>query len=75
MRQAQEAINALDGQPFFVVNQAVDPGLLRVLENEIVPAWRRRCPLSPALSNSPPTPGGIGLRWSSTKKDTVRPFS
>lgn len=30
-------VNAIDGQPFFMVNQAVDPGLLQVLEKEIVP--------------------------------------
>jgi hypothetical protein len=27
----------MDGQPFFVVNQAVDPGLIQVIEQEIVP--------------------------------------
>jgi prepilin-type processing-associated H-X9-DG protein len=30
-------VNAMDGQPFFFVNQAVDPGLIKVLENEIIP--------------------------------------
>lgn len=30
-------VNALDAQPFFVVTQAVDPGLVKVLENDIVP--------------------------------------
>ena len=30
-------VNAMDGQPFFVVNQAVDPGLIEVIEQEIVP--------------------------------------
>jgi hypothetical protein len=30
-------VNAMDGQPFFVVNQAVDPGLIQVIEQEIVP--------------------------------------
>jgi hypothetical protein len=30
-------VNAMDGQPFFVVTQAVDPGLLQVLEEQIVP--------------------------------------
>jgi hypothetical protein len=27
----------MDGKPFFVVSQAVDPGLLQVLECDIVP--------------------------------------
>src|SRR5437870_5019165 len=30
-------VNAMDGQPFFVVTQAADPGLLKVLEEQIVP--------------------------------------
>jgi hypothetical protein len=30
-------VNALDGQPFFCVTQAVDPGLQKTLEEEIVP--------------------------------------
>lgn len=30
-------VNAMDGQPFFVVNQAVDPGLIKVIEQDIVP--------------------------------------
>ena len=37
-------INAMDGQPFFVVNTAVDPGLLAVLENEIVPRLEQDVP-------------------------------
>jgi hypothetical protein len=30
-------VNAMDGRPFFVVTQTVDPGLLQVLREEIVP--------------------------------------
>ncbi len=30
-------VNALDAQPFFVVTKPVDPGLVKVLENDIVP--------------------------------------
>ena len=30
-------VNALDGQPFFAVTQAADPGLLKVLAEQIVP--------------------------------------
>jgi len=29
-------VNAMDGQPFFVVHQDVDPGLIKVLEGEIL---------------------------------------
>jgi hypothetical protein len=37
-------VNAMDGQPFFVVNQAVDPGLIQVIEQEIVPRLDRCVP-------------------------------
>lgn len=30
-------VNAMDGKPFFRINQAVDPGLLTVLRDEIIP--------------------------------------
>jgi hypothetical protein len=30
-------VNAMDGQPFFLINKAIDPGLLSVLKNDIVP--------------------------------------
>ena len=37
-------VNAMDSQPFFVVNKAVDPGLLAVLEGEIVPRLEQDVP-------------------------------
>jgi len=37
-------VNAMDGQPFFVVNQVVDPGLIEVIEQEIVPRLEQRLP-------------------------------
>ena len=49
-------VNALDGQPFFVVNQAVDPGLIQVIENEILPRLERDVPDQPnpvALADDP----------------------
>ena len=39
-------VNAMDGQPFFVVNQVVDPGLIQVIEQEIVPRLAQRLPAS-----------------------------
>lgn len=30
-------VNAMDGQPFFLINKAIDPGLLTVLKDDIVP--------------------------------------
>jgi hypothetical protein len=38
-------VNAMDGQPFFVVNQVVDPGLIEVIEQEIVPRLEQRLPV------------------------------
>jgi hypothetical protein len=40
-------VNAADGQPFFLVHRPVDPGLLRVLEEEIVPRLEREVPGQP----------------------------
>jgi prepilin-type processing-associated H-X9-DG protein len=40
-------VNAMDGQPFFLLNQAVDPGILQVLEQEIVPRLEREIPNQP----------------------------
>ena len=37
-------VNAMDGQPFFYVNKAVDPGLLQVLENDIIPKLEQEIP-------------------------------
>ena len=42
-------VNAMDGRPFFVVNKAVDPGLLLVLEAELVPRLEREVPDQPDL--------------------------
>ena len=40
-------VNAMDGQPFFVVSQAADPGLLKVLEEQIVPRLLQEVPRQP----------------------------
>ncbi len=40
-------VNAMDGQPFFVVHRPVDPGLLKVLEEEIVPRLEEEVPNQP----------------------------
>jgi hypothetical protein len=40
-------VNAMDGRPFFVINKEVDPGLLQVLEEEIVPRLEREVPAQP----------------------------
>jgi hypothetical protein len=45
-------VNALDGQPFMVINQVVDPGLIRTIEEEILPSLEAR---HPALAAPAPT--------------------
>ena len=40
-------VNAMDGRPFFVVSCAVDPGLLSVLREQIVPRLRADVPNQP----------------------------
>jgi hypothetical protein len=37
----------MDGQPFFYINKAVDPGLIKVVENEIVPRLSAELPQQP----------------------------
>lgn len=41
-------VNAMDGQPFFVISKEVDPGLLQVLETEIVPRLVHEVPRQPS---------------------------
>jgi hypothetical protein len=41
-------VNAMDGKPFFVVSQAVDPGLLQVLERDIIPRLEQDVPNQPS---------------------------
>lgn len=41
-------VNAMDGQPFFVVNKAVDPGLIDVLREDIIPRLLRDVPGQPS---------------------------
>ena len=43
-------VNAMDGQPFFVVSQAVDPGLLQVMERNLNARLEKDVPNQP-----PPT--------------------
>jgi hypothetical protein len=41
-------VNAMDGRPFFVVSCAVDPGLLSVLRDQIVPRLKADVPNQPS---------------------------
>jgi hypothetical protein len=38
----------MDGQPFFVVSQAVDPGLLQVMEHQLIPRLETDVPNQPS---------------------------
>lgn len=49
-------VNAMDGQPFFVINKEIDPGLLQVLEDEIVPRLEAEIPAQPARFELPQSP-------------------
>jgi len=40
-------VNAMDGQPFFVVTKPIDPGLIAVLRDELVPRLKKDVPNQP----------------------------
>ena len=43
-------VNAMDGQPFFAVNKVVDPGLIKVIEEDIVARLIREVPNQPTAA-------------------------
>lgn len=43
-------VNAMDGQPFFVVHQDVDPGLVKVIETDILPRLEQDIPAQPSAA-------------------------
>lgn len=43
-------VNALDGQPFFCVTQPIDPGLIKTLEEDIVPRLLGDIPQQPTAA-------------------------
>lgn len=40
-------VNGFDGLPFFKINRAVDPGMIKVLEEEIIPTLEKQIPDQP----------------------------
>jgi hypothetical protein len=40
-------VNAMNGQPFFYINKTIDPGLLQVLVQEIIPRLEKDIPKQP----------------------------
>ena len=41
-------VNAMDGQPFCVINQVVDPGLIEVIQQQILPRLQNDVPNQPS---------------------------
>lgn len=44
-------VNAMDGQPFLVVHQTIDPGLIKVIEQEILPCLNEIVPGQPGAED------------------------
>jgi len=42
-------VNAMDGQPFMVVHRAIDPGLINVIEQDILPRLAEKVPGQPSV--------------------------
>jgi len=55
-------VNGLDGLPFYTINQAVDPGLLRVLEEQIVPGLEKLIPHQPSQAELDADPRRMRFR-------------
>ena len=47
MPPADYWVNAMDGKPFFVVSQPVDPGMLQAIERDILPVLEQDVPNQP----------------------------
>ena len=43
-------VNAMDGQPYFVINKAIDPGLVQMLKTEIIPRLITEAPRQPCAA-------------------------
>ena len=69
-------VNAMDGQPFFVVSQAVDPGLLQVMEHQSDSAARNGCaePTQPTTARGRSEPSSLHRRVRPGRIQS-RPFS
>ena len=68
-------VNAMDGQPFMVVNQVVDPGLIKTIENTLLPELKARLPPQVLPQTQTVTrPVRINSHWFLTGKATVRTF-
>lgn len=41
-------VNAMNSNPFLFINKAVDPGMIHVIENDIIPQIKKKIPESPS---------------------------
>ena len=53
----------MDGQPFMVINKVVDPGLIKVIENDILPELEGRVPKQAEKTSTATQPYPISSRW------------
>jgi hypothetical protein len=61
-------VNGLDGLPFFKMNQAVDPGLIRALEEQIVPELEQLVPNQPSQAELDAAPLRMRFRLISDRE-------
>ncbi len=47
-------VNANDGQPFLLINKAIDPGLIKTIEQDVLPAIDKSLPEIISKKNLPP---------------------
>ena len=64
-------INALDGQPFFYVNQEIDHGLVQALGKDIVPWLETHAPNADASGRGKPAGGIAPLRTFRTTRSHI----
>ena len=55
-------VNGFDGLPFFKVNCAVDPGMIRILEDDIVPTLEKQIPNQPSQAQLEADPSLMRFR-------------
>jgi len=68
-------VNDALGQPFFFIEKQIDPGLIKVLENEIIPRLLKDVPNQPSETDLAAEPLLHRFILFLIAKDTVRPCS
>jgi len=65
-------VNGFDGLAFFKVNCAVDPGMIKVLEDDIVPILEERVPHQPTEAELNIIRDGLGEHHQDEARGFVR---